>query len=156
MHYCWSKSGQYTLCLNLAIACYCAPMKLWKDQMCLSVILSMGGVLCDNYPWCIGPHCTGFAGPCALSTWHLTAQRPSPRPWSYPDNDIWWLNLETCSNFTWGPLPLVLTSGGYWSTYGWHKQAVCILLECFLVPALFSAWFCKVINTAATTTLVSS
>ena len=53
-----------------------------------------------------------------------------------PASNIWWCSLETCSNlFIWGPTTLGVTSGGghrNWSTYG-SKQAVRILLECFLV-----------------------
>ena len=58
---------------------------------------------------------------------------PSPGP---IDNDIWWPSLDTCSNFfTRGPpnpsihlVPKACTVG---------KQAVCILLECFLFILIF-------------------
>ena len=54
-------------------------------------------------------------------------------------SDIWWPRLDTCSNsFTWGS-PMVLTSGGGYcrSIYSHCKQAVSILLECFLVFFVF-------------------
>ena len=54
-------------------------------------------------------------------------------------SDIWWPRLDTCSNsFTWG-FPMVLTSGGGYcrSIYSHCKQAVSILLECFLVFFVF-------------------
>ena len=53
-------------------------------------------------------------------------------PLSPASSGICWSKLEICLNFITCPPP-VLTSGGYWSTYGWHKRAVCILLGCFLV-----------------------
>ena len=55
-----------------------------------------------------------------------------------PDSDIWWSLLETCSTCSFEdtsplPRPPGVTSGsGYWSTYGWRKWVVRILLECFL------------------------
>ena len=102
-------------------------------------------VLCDHYPWCIGPHCRGIPlvqAQLPLQTWDLRPPRPglvpfrmwdmgppSPTP---PASEIWWLSPETCSNlFTWGlPTPhqywhLVTTEAGMVG-----KRAVCILLEC--------------------------
>ena len=68
----------------------------------------------------MGPHCIGTPWPQVL---------PCP-----PTGNIWWPSLETCSKlFTSGSPSLVLTSGGYWSTYGQHKLVVHILLDCFLV-----------------------
>ena len=45
-----------------------------------------------------------------------------------------WRLVETC------PLqdpPTMLTSAGYWSMYVWGKQAIHILLECFLVAITY-------------------
>ena len=42
-------------------------------------------ILCDHYPWCIGPHCTA----------------PPPHTWDLrdpPASAIWWPSLETYSN----------------------------------------------------------
>ena len=76
-----------------------------------SVILFGGGeVPCDHYPWCIGTH-------------HAGTPPQAPQTSLYRDT-------------------LVLTSGGYWRTYRHlvvteehtvDKQAICILLEYFLV-----------------------
>ena len=105
----------------------------WKvifEQTYVCLPFCWGRVPCDHYPWSIAPHCTGH------QTWDLTVQGPPgpkfcPGP---PTGNIWWPSLETCSKlFTSGAPSLVLTSGGYWSTYGQHKLVVHILLECFLV-----------------------
>ena len=63
----------------------------------------------------------------------LTVQPPSRHEtWGPPASDICWSSLETCSKLfngphcTW-PLP-VLTSGGHWSTYGWHPTG---MLSCY-------------------------
>ena len=59
---------------------------------------------------------------------------PPPRHGTPLNSDILWPSLESCSNlFTSGPLPLLLTSAGYLSMYGQHKQVVRILWEYFLV-----------------------
>ena len=59
-------------------------------------------------------------------------------------SDIWWSSLDTCSNFfTSGSPSPCLTFGGYWSTYGRRKWAVCILLECLLVVCLDSLTSCN-------------
>ena len=96
-------------------------------KSCLSIIHSVHrAVPCDHYPWCIGPHCTD---PCPFCTGTHLCTGFTPR------SDIWWPRQDTCSNlFTWGS-PMVLTSGGGYcrSIYSQCKQAVCILLECFLV-----------------------
>ena len=63
-------------------------------------------------------------------TWDFWGPLPQPPPTS----DIWWSPLGTCSNlFTSGPSPMGLTSGGNWNRYGQGKQAVHIILKCFLV-----------------------
>ena len=63
-------------------------------------------------------------------TWDFWGPLPQPQPTS----DIWWSPLGTCSNlFTSGPSPMGLTSGGNWNRYGQGKQAVHIILKCFLV-----------------------
>ena len=104
------------------------------------------GSSCDYYPsWIrpnsIGPNHSHGPGPPNMESHCAGAPLALPPP---PDikshctrtpalSDIWWPLLETCSDlFTSGP-PLVLTSSGYWSMYGLRKQAVRILLECFLV-----------------------
>ena len=43
----------------------------------------------------------------------------------------YWRPVQTCSLHD--PPPSVPTSGSYSSTYGLHKRAVHVLLECFLV-----------------------
>ena len=60
--------------------------------ICLVVILSMAGLSCDHYPWCVG-------------IWYLP---PHPLPLDIRHGiltiDIWSSLLETYSNlFTWGP-----------------------------------------------------
>ena len=90
-------------------------------SVCLSVCLSVhegrGGSM---WPLpMIGFHLTGTP----------TSPNPAPQTWDFvvqgpPDSNIWWPSLDIYWNvLTLGP-PLVLTSGGYWSTYGWHKRAV--------------------------------
>ena len=96
-----------------------------------SVSLSRGrGVW--PFPWCLGPHCTGPRSPQPQLQWSLPSPSP-PSPASLA-SDIWWSSLrtpvQTCSLDD----PLGLTSGGgYWSSYGWCKGVLCILLECLLV-----------------------
>ena len=73
---------------------------------CLS--FCWGGVLCDHYPRCFGPHYTGppQPQPCSLDIWHRTPSRhgtwnpryPTFRHGTPPAGDIWWASVETCSN----------------------------------------------------------
>ena len=62
-------------------------------------------------PLGMGPHWTGT--PCK---WYMVA-----------------ITLDLFKLVHLSTSPTVLTSGGYWSAYGRHTQAVCILLEYFLV-----------------------
>ena len=99
------------------------------------------GVLCDHYSWCIGAYHTGIPQPPLYRDPFLyNIPATSPLTGNTPPK---WPTLETCSNlFTLGPTPilpltsgaeyqrlvqscsledpplLVLTSGGYCSTYG--------------------------------------
>ena len=53
-----------------------------------------------------------------------------------PASDIWWPRLETCSNwFTWGPhcTGPPTSADIWWLVTAVGKQAVRILLQCFLV-----------------------
>ena len=63
----------------------------------------------------------------------LCKENPSP-PLLLTSGGQDWIPIQTCS---FEDLPPVLTSGGYWITYGWHKRAVRILLECFFVNDKF-------------------
>ena len=76
----------------------------------------------------------------------LTVQgslEPSPLTWTSlyrvpPASNIWWASLDTSLNYSLQDPPSpVLTSGGYWSMYGWWNQLVYILLECFFVLFCF-------------------
>ena len=121
--------------------------------VCLSVILSTGRCPMWSLPMI---HWTSLDSPSPSPgtslTWDLTVQGylPQPPPLDMgphctvpPSSDIWWSRLETCSNlFTWRPQPPVLTSGDYWTTYGWLKQALLILLES--CPVLFYSWWREV------------
>ena len=57
-------------------------------------------------------------------------------------NDIWWPTQETCWNlFTLGPPPLVLTSAGYWSTYGRSPSGrYASYWNAFLLQLSFTFW----------------
>ena len=94
-------------------------------------------------------------------TWHLTVQRPLPsgpspslpllvksggQDWrplqtcsseKLPANNIWWPRLKICSTLlsTW----LVLTSGGYWSTYSWKVgiKHPTVMFSCFECQSQF-------------------
>ena len=115
-------------------------------QPCLSVHGGRG-VSCDNYPWCIGPHCT-LSPP--LQTMDITVQNtssPHPPPPPQPPipqtwdlivqgthaSDIWWLRLEICSNlFTSGHL---VNPSMHWTIKTKHK---CV---CYVHVFIFtSAW----------------
>ena len=83
---------------------YCWPTKLRKGNVficvCLSLILSRGGVPCDHYPWCIGPHDT--------ITPHAPLQ-PHPK------------YIQTCSTWT------SLYKDTFWSR--WRSVQICSLVE---------------------------
>ena len=84
--------------------------KLWEGhifgRVCLSFCPRREGVLCDHYPWCSWPHCTGSW------PWHCTGPQPPPSGILWSRLEIWW-NL-----FTWRPLlHLVLTSSGWLLKY---------------------------------------
>ena len=68
--------------------------KVMYSQVCVSVDR---GLPCGCYPWCIGPHCTGFL---ALSprhqTWSLGSNPTTPRHQSWDSQ----------------PIPLLVSSGG--------------------------------------------
>ena len=78
----------------------------------MTVILFTGDckrVQCQHYPWCIGPHCTGFPFPSPFQTVAMgICLGPSPTSsrhgtWESSDSDIWWPSQESISNlFTWG------------------------------------------------------
>ena len=87
----------------------------WCFHRCLSVILFVGGVPCDHYPRCIGPHCTG---PLVLNIRHGDPPNPVPsepwpicQPWRQPQppSEPW----STPQTSDMGPLiPMLVTSGG--------------------------------------------
>ena len=82
-----------------------------------------GGVPCDQYPWCIGPHHTGIPPP--PQTWDLTV--PGPHPPSPP---------RTC-DLTPSPRPTSAWAPPWlWNTYGWQAGGL-HLLECFLIVHVF-------------------
>ena len=79
------KLPPYVLVDSFSLFCYHQPTKLWEGNVLsrvdrLWVIQSTGRVLCDHYPWCIGPHRTG-------TSW-LCPQPLTPR------------HVETCSTLT--------------------------------------------------------
>ena len=85
----------------------------------------------------MGTYCTGLprSWPCSPS------RHKGPDLTMAPASDIWWPSLEICSNLFTGPhytgplLPPVLTSGGYWSMYGWQVCSMhsTWMLSCFKI-----------------------
>ena len=89
----------------------------------------------ECYHGCLS-FCWGGGKVTSNASWNRSHDRVPPASDLAPTplaTDIWWSTLETCSNlFTWGPFRkghLVVATEAHMVC----KQAVCILLECFLV-----------------------
>ena len=107
---------------------YHLPTKLQEgivfNRIFLIFYSQVGGVPCDNYPWCNIPHHVGTL-PSPVDMKPHCAGTPSPPPVLVTrTGDLLKLaHLRT-------PPPLALTSGGYWSTYSWQVTA---MLSCVLI-----------------------
>ena len=101
--------------------------------------------VCLSFSW--GPHVTiihdalELTVQAPLQTWGMRTLGSHPEMGhgdSHLASDIWWPSLETCSNLFIGPHCSGSPSPCYWHLVATEarmvgKQAVCILLECFLV-----------------------
>ena len=74
--------------------------------------------------------------PLHLAIWCGTLPASTP-----PTTDSWLPSMESCSNlFPWGP-SLLLTFGGYWTTYGWKtggthpiRMLSCLFTNLIILP----------------------
>ena len=124
---------------------WCPAPSIWinfdrwhKSTMSPSFYPREKGVFMWQLPMVYCPHCTRpiiLAIP-PIKTWHLTGHwppTPVPAPWTWDptgqepttlpliviSGGHQYIHVQTC---TLQEPPSVLTSGGYWSMYVWHRQ----------------------------------